>query len=147
MTTDENGYLWTYRGVVYPWHCDHMGHMNVMWYTGKLDEATWNLLAACGITAEYMRDEQRGMAAVQQNITYRQELLAGDLVSIRSRIVEVRERVIRFQHELFRNDGKDVAALCELTAVHMNTTTRRACAMPGAIAERLRAASGVDKFV
>lgn len=21
----------TYRGVVHPWHCDHMGHMNVMW--------------------------------------------------------------------------------------------------------------------
>jgi acyl-CoA thioesterase FadM len=31
----------TYRGVVYPWHCDHMGHMNVMWYVGKFDEATW----------------------------------------------------------------------------------------------------------
>ena len=25
----------TYRGIVYPWHCDHMGHMNVMWYAGK----------------------------------------------------------------------------------------------------------------
>jgi acyl-CoA thioester hydrolase len=25
----------TYRGAIYPWHCDHMGHMNVMWYVGK----------------------------------------------------------------------------------------------------------------
>jgi hypothetical protein len=33
----------TYRGVVHPWHCDHMGHMNGMWYVGKFDEATWNL--------------------------------------------------------------------------------------------------------
>jgi len=24
----------TYRGTVYPWHCDHIGHMNVMWYSG-----------------------------------------------------------------------------------------------------------------
>ena len=24
----------TYRGIVYPWHCDHMGHKNVMWYVG-----------------------------------------------------------------------------------------------------------------
>jgi acyl-CoA thioester hydrolase len=30
----------TYRGTIYPWHCDHMGHMNVMWYVGKFDEAT-----------------------------------------------------------------------------------------------------------
>ena len=22
--------LVTYRGTVYPWHCDHVGHMNVM---------------------------------------------------------------------------------------------------------------------
>jgi acyl-CoA thioesterase FadM len=31
--------------VVYPWHCDHMGHMNVMWYVGKFDEATWIFFA------------------------------------------------------------------------------------------------------
>ena len=30
----------TYRGTVYPLHCDHMGHMNVMWYVGKFDEAS-----------------------------------------------------------------------------------------------------------
>ena len=40
----------TYRGAVYPWHCDHMGHMNVMWYVGKFDEATWNLFATLGVT-------------------------------------------------------------------------------------------------
>ena len=40
----------TYRGVVYPWHCDHMGHMNVMWYVGKFDEGTWQFMAAIGAT-------------------------------------------------------------------------------------------------
>ena len=30
----------TYRGTVYPWQCDHVGHMNIMWYVGKFDEAT-----------------------------------------------------------------------------------------------------------
>ena len=40
----------TYRGTIYPWHCDHMGHMNVMWYVGKFDEATWHLFAQTGIT-------------------------------------------------------------------------------------------------
>ena len=24
----------TYRGTVYPWQCDHVGHMNIMWYVG-----------------------------------------------------------------------------------------------------------------
>jgi acyl-CoA thioester hydrolase len=39
----------TYRGIVYPWYCDHMGHMNVMWYAGKFDEACWQLLAMLGL--------------------------------------------------------------------------------------------------
>ena len=60
----------TYRGAVYPWHCDHIGHMNVMWYVGKFDEATWNRFARIGQTPTYLRESGRGMAAVQQNITY-----------------------------------------------------------------------------
>jgi hypothetical protein len=40
----------TYRGTVYPWQCDHLGHMNVMWYVGKFDEASWQLLATLGFT-------------------------------------------------------------------------------------------------
>src|SRR5579872_2188597 len=96
----------TYKGVVYPWQCDHVGHMNVMWYTGKFDEATWNLMAELGITAGYLRSRQRGMVAVQQNTSYRQELLAGDVVEVRSRVLEVRDKVIRFEHEM-RNVEKD----------------------------------------
>ena len=50
-----SGMIETYRGAVYPWHCDHMGHMNVMWYVGKFDEATWNLFAHLGLTAAFLR--------------------------------------------------------------------------------------------
>ena len=39
----------TYRGTVYPWQCDHVGHMNIMWYVGKFDEANWNMLARIGL--------------------------------------------------------------------------------------------------
>ena len=54
----------TYRGTVYPWQCDHMGHMNVMWYTGKFDEASWSLLANIGLTRTIMTQTDSGMAAV-----------------------------------------------------------------------------------
>lgn len=56
------------------------GHMNVMWYMDKFDEATWNLFAELGITPSYLREQQRGMVAVQQTISYKQELLAGDAI-------------------------------------------------------------------
>ena len=74
----------TYRGTVYPWQCDHVGHMNIMWYVGKFDEANWNFFARLGLTPTYLRESGRGMAAVQQNISCKRELLAGDIVEITS---------------------------------------------------------------
>ena len=123
----------TYKGTIYPWHCDHVGHMNVMWYTGKFDEATWNVFAELGITPSYLRDQQRGMVAVQHNTSYRQELLAGDVIEIRSRILEVRGKVMRFEHEMRNMETNSVAATSELTAVHLDRQTRKSCAIPAAI--------------
>ena len=71
--------LLTCRSVIYPWHCDHIGHMNVMWYVGKFDEATWHFFAAMGLTPRYLREERRGAVAVDQRISYRRELHAGDI--------------------------------------------------------------------
>ena len=99
----------TYKGTVYPWHCDHVGHMNVMWYTGKFDEATWNLFAELGITPSYLREQQRGMVAVQQTTSYKQELLAGDVIEIRSEVLEIRDKVIRFKHEMRNIETNTVA--------------------------------------
>ncbi|MGC2289254.1 MAG: thioesterase family protein [Thermoplasmata archaeon] len=129
----------TYRGVVYPWQCDHMGHMNETWYTGKFDEATWNLFALAGITPTYIREQKRGMVGIQQNITYKNELAAGDVVTVRSRILEVRERAIRLRHELINDEKDEVSATSELTAVHLDLLTRKACPFPPKILERASA--------
>ena len=69
-----------------------MGHMNVMWYTGKFDEASWVFLSHLGLTRSVLRGRNRMMAAVQQNITYKRELLAGDIITIRSGILELKEK-------------------------------------------------------
>jgi acyl-CoA thioester hydrolase len=123
----------TYRGVVYPWHCDHMGHMNVMWYVGKFDEATWSLFAMLGLTPSYLRSHERGMAAVDQRIAYQRELHAGDIVTVRSGVLEVREKVIRFVHEMRNVETRDVSSTTMLTGVHMDTATRSACPLPAAV--------------
>ena len=123
----------TYRGTVYPWQCDHVGHMNVMWYVGKFDEATWHLFAAIGLTPSYLRGGHRGMAAVQQNISYQKELLAGDIVEVKSRVVEMREKVIRFVHDMINAETGEIAASCELTAVHLDRNARKSIAFEDAI--------------
>src|SRR5215831_2159886 len=125
----------TSMGVVYPWQCDHMGHMNVMWYTGKFDEATWHLLALVGLTPSYLRDQNRGMVAVQQETSYKRELRAGDLISIHSGVLEIREKVIRFYHEMLNAETGDLAAKTILTGVHLDTKTRKSCPFPAEILE------------
>jgi acyl-CoA thioester hydrolase len=131
----------TYRGAVYPWHCDHMGHMNVMWYVGKFDEATWNLwnlFAMAGVTAAFLKDRRRGMAAVQQNITYRRELHAGETVAVRSAFLEVRAKAAKFVHEMRNAASGEISAICVLTGVHIDTQTRKSCPFPAEIVERGR---------
>jgi acyl-CoA thioester hydrolase len=128
----------TYRGAVYPWHCDHMGHMNVMWYVGKFDEATWNLFALAGVTAAFLKENKRGMAAVQQNITYKRELHAGDTVVVRSAFLEVKEKTARFVHEMRHAVDGEVSAICVLTGVSIDTQTRKSCPLPAEIVERGR---------
>jgi acyl-CoA thioester hydrolase len=123
----------TYRGAVYPWHCDHIGHMNVMWYVGKFDEATWNLFARIGLTPTYLRESGRGMAAVQQNITYQLELLAGDIVEVKSVLLEIRDRSIRFRHEMRNAETGEIAASCEITGVHMDRQARKSVIFADAI--------------
>ena len=120
----------TYRGVVYPWHCDQVGHMNVMWYVGKFDEATWNLFHRLGITAAYLRANQRGMAAVDQHIEYKRELKAGDVVSIRSTLLSLDGKKLRFRHEMTNDGTGELAAVTTLLGVHMDTAARKACPFP-----------------
>jgi len=132
------GMLETYRGTVYPWHCDHMEHMNVMWYVSKFDEGTWNFFSRLGMTPNFMRTNNRGMAAVDQRIAYQRELHAGDTVAIRSGVIEVREKLVRFFHEMRNGETNEVAAITLLVGVHMNTQTRKSCALPESVAAAAR---------
>jgi acyl-CoA thioester hydrolase len=128
----------TYRGVVYPWHCDHMGHMNVMWYTGKFDEASWSLLASAGLTRSFLTRRGHGLAAVQQDITYKRELKAGDIVSVQSGILDVQDKIIRIFHEMRNEETREVSAFATITGVYMDVNVRRAIQIPIDVAEHIK---------
>src|SRR5262245_50384586 len=128
----------TYRGTVYPWHCDHMGHMNVMWYTGKFDEASWALLSKVGITRSYLEKRGHGMAALQQNVTYKRELRAGDIVSIRSGILDVQEKVVRVFHEMRNDETSEVSAFASILGVYMDTRARSSLRIPDEVVDWMK---------
>ena len=99
MTSTPAGIV-TYRGAVYASHCDHIGHMNIVSYGAKFDEANWVFFCEIGLTPSYLRSERYGMAGVQQNISYKQELFAGDVIEIRTQVLEIAEKRMCVRHEM-----------------------------------------------
>jgi acyl-CoA thioester hydrolase len=126
----------TYRGVVHPWHCDIMNHMNVVWYVSKFDEASWQFASMLGLNSSYFLKKHMGIAAVQQNITYKSEVAAGTVLTVRSGILEIKEKVARFIHEMRNDTTGEIAAVMELTVVHFNTRKRKSCPFPKAVLQR-----------
>ena len=128
----------TYRGAVYPRHLDHMGHMNVQFYVAKFDAAVWHLFDRIGVTPDYIRAHKRGMAAVEMNVRYLKELGAGDLVSVRSGVLKVGERLLDLVQEMRLGEAGELAAVMRATAVHLDREAHRAVPFPEEIAARAR---------
>jgi acyl-CoA thioester hydrolase len=128
----------TFRGVVYPWHLDHMDHMNVQHYVGMFDQASWVLLAWLGLDGEYFLKNHRGMAALEQSISYKGELRVGDMFEIRSSILEVREKTIRLRHDMHKVNADALAASTSILAVHLDTDARKSLPLPVGLRERAR---------
>ncbi len=125
MTTNP-----TYKGIVYPWHCDHMGHMNVMWYVSKFDEATWGFVAQIGLGPSELLARNQGMAALEQNIKYLREAKPGDLLEIYTKPLEIKNKTIRFVHTMIDCESGETAATCELVGACLDKAARKAIAWP-----------------
>ncbi len=118
----------TYKGVVYPWQCDHMGHMNIQHYAAKFDEATWQFFGSIHMSPDYLRTANRGMVAVDQKTKYKMEVIAGDIVDITTAVLEIREKSIRFLHIMKKTNSGELVAETEFIGVHIDTITRKSCA-------------------
>jgi acyl-CoA thioester hydrolase len=127
----------TYRGTVYPWHCDFNGHMNVMYYVGKFDEATWHFFTHFGITPSYLKSEKRGMVAVEQNLKYFEELNAGDLIYIKTQLIELKSKAIVFIHQMFNAETNTLAAEGRMVGVHIDLESRKSVSFPPSISKKI----------
>jgi len=134
----------TYRGFVYPSSIDHVGHMNVQFYTARFDEATWQFLARLGLTPSFLKRHQRGAVAVDQHTQYKREVLAGSLLHVTTELIALGRTSIRFMHRMFDSETGDEVARTEFVGVYFDTERRAATTLPAAVHHRagaMRAAS------
>ncbi|MGE0735070.1 MAG: acyl-CoA thioesterase [Alphaproteobacteria bacterium] len=133
------GSVETYRGTVYPWECDQNGHLNVHRYVAKFDEATWVIFAHLGVDRKLRLTENRSMMGLSQNIVYRRELFPGDVVGVRTRLVEMTDKRLRMVHTMYDYLSDDVVAEMELHAVHVDLASRKSQPFPPQVAAKGRA--------
>lgn len=139
MNDSREGMFETARGTVHAWQRDHMGHINVRAYGEFFEQAAWQVYNEVGITPSLLRAGGFHMAAVQQDISYQRELLPGDVVEVRSCIIEVRDKVMKFLHELTNSETGAHCATSVFTVVCLDAVARKARPFPADIAANLRA--------
>jgi acyl-CoA thioester hydrolase len=131
-------YVETFRGVVYPWHCDHMGHMNVQHYVGMFDQAVGHLMFALGFTSQRDRGAKRGFADRKQVLEYKRELRVGSLVRIESGVLEVGNSSMRYLSRMLDVETDELAATCEAVTVYFDLDARKAVPIPDELRARIR---------
>lgn len=125
MTGDPYQGLETFRGAVYPWHCDTMGHMTTQFYASFYDSATLHFLASLCPGSE-RKAAGLGWADVRQLIEYSKETLVGDLLVIRTTLIRFGVKSIEYRHALVNVETGDLHATSTQVTVLFDLVQRRA---------------------
>jgi len=128
----------TYRGFVYPWSVDHVGHMNVQSYTARFDEATWQFLNQLGLTPTHFKTSSKSAVAAEQRTWYRREVLGGSLLHITTELLEVGHASLRFSHRMDDSETGEQVATTELVGVYFDMIRRTSAELPSFVEEHAR---------
>lgn len=132
--------LITYVGVAHPWMCDTMGHMNVRHYAAMFDDASFQLLGhIAGVEAA--SEPGRGWADVRSEVEYKHETKAGELLTIRSRVVKLGRSSITFEQVMSGTLDGVVHAVNRTTTVRFDLQARTAISLEPAARVRAEALS------
>lgn len=118
-------YIETYRGVVYPWHCDHLGHMNVQHYVGMFDQGNFHLLSAAGFKWNEGTKRGQGFADVKHEIHFKAELTVGSLVVIEGGIQRIGNASVTLFQKMKNEETGEIAATTEISTVHFDLKSRK----------------------
>ena len=117
---------------------DGNGHMNVRHYLAVLDDAEWATFDVFEAGSAASEAGVGGMFALEQLLTYRHEVLAGDEVQVRLRLLGHDGRMLHLVSYLVDHTHGRVAASME---AYVDYSTRRISRFP---AEAVRA---LDRLV
>ncbi|MGE5202053.1 MAG: acyl-CoA thioesterase [Acidobacteriota bacterium] len=131
-----SGWVETFKGAVLASEYDAEAYMNSPIYVSRFDQATWFLMHSIGVTPAGMKRKKLRVAIVRENYQFLRELRGGELVTIRSGIVAVGKKYLRFLHRMLDGVSGKMVASCDCTAVIASVATGKSTPLPRPIARR-----------
>lgn len=125
----------SFRGVIFPWECDSMGHLSNKYYLGMFDQASWHVFLALGYRPVMAEREYVGLADVHQTIDFHHELRAGQLILVRSWLERVGAKSLTTHHEMFDAAENTAVATLESVTTFFNLRERKSISIPVSIRE------------
>jgi acyl-CoA thioester hydrolase len=95
------GSLETYRGTVYRWEVDNVDHFTVAYYFERFEDATLALLHTLGLGPGALVGTGRVCITLDCHVRYLRELRMGDILHIRSGVIEVAGDGLVIGHQVF----------------------------------------------
>lgn len=129
----------TYRGAVQSWECDSNGHMNVMYYINKYELAGRNLISVMGLRKSYMEANNLGIAVVEQQVKYIQEVFEDDLLFIETSIESIDNKVFTVYHEMKNRETDKIASTAQIKLLAFDKKLRKAVPIPDEVRAKMEA--------
>ena len=113
---------------------DYNGHMNLAYYVLVFDHATDALQDIVGLDAAYREAIGGSVFVVEAHLSYDNEVMLGEEMRIRTRVMDVDAKRLHLFHEMYAGDDDNgegrLAATSELMALHVDLKTRRTAPFP-----------------
>jgi acyl-CoA thioester hydrolase len=130
-------FIETYRRAVDPGECDILGHMNVSRYFVACSDAMFSLQTELGLgRSNIVGGDRMSFAVVHAESDFRSEVLAGEVIAMRTAIEQIGNKSATFRHKLYRTETGELAFETLFRCVLLDLETRKAVPIPDAIRER-----------
>jgi acyl-CoA thioester hydrolase len=134
--TDQASADLRFRGVVHPWMCDAMGHMNVRHYTAMFDDCCWHVLAF--LLPPAAGDAGTGWVAAKMTIEFVREITPRTNLILHPSIVRIGSKSISTRIEMRDASSNAHYATSDFVSVLFDLRERTSLALP----DDLRARAG-----
>lgn len=116
---------------------DEYGHMNAARYVGVFDKVGFELLRQVGLGIDYTEATHCGIYTMNIHVAYLREVLVGDPLMLRIRLLESDNKRVLTLMELWQTRDNYLAATMEQLSLHVDLTARRSRPFAPDLAQRL----------